>query len=85
MGINQFKTYALRTMCEAHLWKIGEEDIFFLKGWEYRIVLVRLGASNYAFTLQKRVKGRDWTTPLYFKDLGRLFHDLFRNLCISYE
>lgn len=89
MGINQFKTYALRTMCEAHLWKVGEEDIFTLKGCTYKIGLVNRGSGIYAFTLTQiypgAPEGEQEGTPMYFQDMGRLFHHIFDSRWISYE
>ena len=80
MGINEFRTYALQTMCEAHLWKIGEEDTFTLKGWTYHITLEYRGANNYPFVLRVN----NGSKPMYFQTIGRLFHHIFESRMISY-
>ena len=79
MGINEFRHYALRTMCEAHLWGIGEEDTFTLKGWTYRITLAQR-AKDYPFVLYVN----NGSKPMYFPTIGRLFHHIFKSRMISY-
>lgn len=78
MGINEFRHYALRTMCEAHLWGVGEEDTFTLNGWNYSITRDQ-SARVYPFVLRVNK-----STPRYFPDMGRLFHYIFESRMISY-
>ena len=75
MGINQFKTYALQTMCEEHLWKVGESDTFKLKDWEYKIEKTDKG---YTLTT-------NGTTFNEFPTMGKLFHYMFDSRWISYN
>ena len=81
MSINQFKTFALATMCEAHLWKIGESSIFTLMGVEYRIERTREG-----WSLETWNKVRDtWNKAKIYPDAGRLFNHLFSDRLISFN
>lgn len=82
MSINEFRTYALRTLCEEHLWKPLESDFFTLRGREYRIMMEPDGT----FTLTTRVSKHDmWPAPKTFPTMGRLFVHLFRSCMISYN
>lgn len=81
MGINQFKAFALETLCEAHLWNIAESTIFTLMGVEYRIERVREG-----WSLETRNKVRDtWNKARIYPDAGRLFNHLFSDRLISFN
>lgn len=80
MGINEFRYYALRTMCEAHLWGIGEEDTFTLKGLTYNIKLEYRGANFYPFVLRVN----NGSKPMCFRTIGELFHHIFESRMISY-
>ncbi len=82
MGINEFRAYALRTMCEEHLWNYGEQDVFALKGWMYRIRREDDGRFSLSYG---HVKNEEWPTPMYFPNMARLFHHIFQSRMISYD
>ena len=82
MGINEFRAYALRTMCEEHLWGFGEEDVFTLKGYEYRIRLESDGRFSLSVHLPKN---KEWSKPYYFPTMGRLFCHIFERNLLSYN
>ena len=81
MGINQFKTFALETMCEAHLWNEDESTIITLLGVKYRIT--RTIAGWNLETWNKVKKG--WNSPRKYPDAGRLFNHLFSDRLISFN
>lgn len=81
MGINEFKTFALQTMCEAHLWKPGERTVFSLKGREYLIVKWE---NNWSLA-ERKSKYDMWGAPIEFPDSNRLFRYIFNNRLISYN
>ena len=82
MGINEFRAFALQTLCEAHNWEPMQTEFFTLKGWEYRIRKEPDGM----FSLTERASKYDmWPGPDEFKTMGRLFAFIFASRCISYN
>lgn len=85
MSINEFRAYALRTMCEAHLWKTYEQDFFNLRGYNYKIKKEAPGAFSLTQRYPGAPDGCKEGEPMIFPDMGRLFHHLFDSRMISYE
>lgn len=81
MGINQFKTFALETLCEAHLWKMGESTSFSLIGVDYKIERVPAGWALYSFNKVKK----EWNLPRVYPTCGRLFNHIFSDRVISFN
>lgn len=81
MTIGQFKTFALQTMCEAHLWKIGEFNTFTLVGIDYKIERCEAG---WSLETWNKVRQK-WNEPRIYPDAGRLFNHLFSDRVISFN
>ena len=82
MTINQFKTFALETMCEEHLWKPGEATTFTLRGWGYKI---EKGRDNlFHLYCNGSKKEGEWSRHDAFPTTNKLFHHIFLMRCISY-
>ncbi len=81
MGINQFKTFALETLCEAHLWNYNESTAFKLLGVDYKIERIAEGWALYSYNKVRK----DWNKPRVYPDAGRLFRHLFSDRVISYN
>ena len=69
MLVADFKMYALRTLTEEHLWKVGESDEFTLLGYKYAIEKL----SDVCWSLTYKTINRRET----FSTMNRLFHHLF--------
>lgn len=80
MTTEEFKEYALRTMLEENLWKVGESDIFTFMGVRYQIYR----HLNYFDLSTFNVAKNDWNTPKSFKRLTELFREIFRTWQIKY-
>ena len=81
MTIEQFKTFALQTMCEAHLWKIGESNTFTLRVLTTKLSDARLGGRWRPGTKFGRNGTNRASTPMR----GRLFNHLFSDRAISFN
>ena len=78
MGINQFRAYALKSVCDGLSLKTGECEGFRLEGWDYMIIKTKNG-----FTLVTKTKSREFNE--FFKTLPELFKYIFWSRCISYN
>ena len=69
MEIDDFKNYALRTLTEEHLWKIGEQDGFIVCHTHY--IMEKIDEGCWSLTNKANNVGETFST------MGRLFSHLF--------
>lgn len=74
MTTEELKKYALRTLIEEHLWKVGESDSFTYNNTKYK-----LEKTSDGFALIRNDKVMSFNTRM-----SRIFSELFRRNNISY-
>jgi len=77
MTIEEFKSYALRTLCEEHLWKIDEWDRFTIGQGTYELKRNDKGF-QLAVVLSKRYGKMIYGKVKTFPRMSELFSYIFR-------
>lgn len=89
MTIEEFKAYALRTMLEENLWKVGESDVFTFNGVKYKLELCfkyfgKDSHSKYFSLSTFNSFENTWNKEKRFNSLTELFRHIFRTWQIKY-
>ena len=81
MTINQFKSFALQSLCEEHLWKDGETQEFTLMSWRYKIE--KKDGLYHLYCDGSNENEGEWARHDAFPTLGLLFNSIFTSRWIS--